>query len=87
MFYMLFHGLASAYLLIEFSHSRDFHSYNTRNRDSLRLPLARTTKYQASFRFRGAKIWNTVPLDLRSKHDVKTFAFGLKKHLIRSKPK
>ena len=44
----------------EFSHSRDFHSYNTRHRDLLRLPLARTTKYEGSFRFSGAKIWNTV---------------------------
>ena len=38
------HGLAPAYLLNEFSRSRDFHSYNTRHRDLLRLPLARTTK-------------------------------------------
>ena len=37
------HGLAPAYLLNEFSHARDFHSYNTRHRDVLRLPLARTT--------------------------------------------
>ena len=40
------HGLAPAYLLNEFSHARDFHSNNTRHRDLLRLPLARTTKYQ-----------------------------------------
>ena len=33
-------GLAPAYLLIEFSHSRDFQSYNTRYKDLLRLPLA-----------------------------------------------
>ena len=33
-------GLAPAYLLNEFSHSRDFHSYNTRYKDLLRLPLA-----------------------------------------------
>ena len=44
----------------EFSHSRDVHSCNTRHRDLLRLPLARTTKYEGSFRFSGAKIWNTV---------------------------
>ena len=33
------HGLAPAYLLNEFSHLRDFHSYNTRHRDLLRLLL------------------------------------------------
>ena len=76
-------GLAPAYLLNEFSHARDFHSYNTRHRDLLRLPLARTTKYQGSFRFSGAKNWNTLPLamrSLRSKHDFNRFEFGLKRH-------
>ena len=80
------HGLAPAYLIDEFSHSRDFHSYNTCHRDLLRLPLARTTKYQGSFRFSGAKIWNTLPLDLRSEHDIYEFALiDLKRH-FRSKP-
>ena len=59
-----------AHLFNEFSHSRDFHSYNTRHRDLLPLPLARTTKYQGSFRFSGAKFWNTFPLDLTSEHDI-----------------
>ena len=44
------HGLAPAYLLNEFSHSRDFHSFNTRYRHLLCLQLAGTTKYQGSFR-------------------------------------
>ena len=79
------HGLTTAYLLNEFSHARDFHSYNTRHRDLLRLSLARTTKYQGSFRFSGAKIWNTLPLALRSEHDLNKFGFGLKRH-FRSKP-
>ena len=74
------HSLAPAYLLNEFSHSRDFHSCNTRYRDLLRLPLARTTKYQGSFRFNGAKISNTLPLALRSEHDFNNFGFGLKRH-------
>ena len=79
------HGLAPAYLLNEFSHVRDIHSYNTHHRDLLRLPLARTTKYQSSLGFSGEKIWNTLPLDLRSKHDLNKFGFGLKGH-FRSKP-
>ena len=72
-------NLAPPYLLNEFSHSRDFHSYNTRHRGLLRLPLARTTKYQDCFRFSGTKIWNSLPLDLRRTHDLNKS--GLKKHL------
>ena len=79
------HGLAPAYLLNEFSHAHDFHSYNTRHRDFLRLPLAQTTKYQGSLRFSGAKIWDTLPLALRSEHDLNKLGFGLKRH-FRSKP-
>ena len=60
------------YLLKEFSQSRDFHSYNTCHR------------YQGSFRFSRAKIWNMLPLALRSEPDNK-FAFGLNKH-FRSEP-
>ena len=52
----MLHGLAPAYLLNDISHAHDFPSYNTRHRDLLRLPSARTTKYQGSFRFSGAKI-------------------------------
>ena len=79
------HGLAPAYLLNEFSHARDFHLCNTRHRDLLCLPLARTTKYQGSFRFSGAKIWNMLPLTLRSEHHLNKFEFSLKRH-FRSKP-
>ena len=67
---MSLHGLAPPYLLNEFSQSRDFRSYNKRHRDLLPLLLARTTKYKSSFRFSGAKIWNTLPLDLRREHDI-----------------
>ena len=49
------------------------------------LPLARTAKYQGSFRFREAKIWNTLPLALRSEHDLNKFGLGLKWR-FRSKP-
>ena len=82
---MSLHGLAPPYLLNEFSQSPDFRSYNKRHRDLLRLLLARTTKYKGSFRFSGAKIWNTLPLDLRREYDINKFAFGLKRH-FRSKP-
>ncbi len=38
------------YLLTEFKYAHQVHTYNTRHRDLLRLPLAKTTKYQGSFR-------------------------------------
>ena len=78
------HGKAPAYLLNEFSHMHDFHSSHAIKICSV-SPLARTTKYQGSFRFSGARIWNTLPLALRSEHDLNKFGFGLKRH-FRTKP-
>ena len=49
------HGIAPSYLLLEFTHANLFHGYNTRSRDLLRLPFAKTTKYQGSFRINGAR--------------------------------
>ena len=38
-------GLAPAYLLDDFHSSEQIHTYNTRNKDLIRLPLAKTTKF------------------------------------------
>ena len=70
-------GLAPAYLLHDFHYSRDFHAYNTRNKDLLRLPLAKTTKYQTSFRYNGAKAWNDLPYKLRIENSLSKFNKGL----------
>ena len=79
------HGLTPAYVLKEISHSVDFDSYNTRYRDLLHLPLVRTTSTRALLGSPGAKIWNTLPLALRSHYNLKKFRFGLKRQ-FRSKP-
>ena len=47
--YKCLNNLAPPYLLDEFKHASYYHNYNTRHRDLLRLPLARTSKYQSSF--------------------------------------
>jgi hypothetical protein len=41
-------GLAPEYLIGEFVHASAIHTYRTRHRDLLRIPLAKTTKYQGS---------------------------------------
>ena len=79
------HGLAPAYLLNEFSHSRDFHSYNTRYRDLLRLRYLGLLSTRAPLGSPGAKIWNSLPLALRIHYNLNKFRFGLKRHL-KSKP-
>ena len=48
--YKCINGLAPAYLLDDFHSSEQIHNYNTRNKDLIRLPLAKTTKFQTSFK-------------------------------------
>ena len=74
------HGMAPAYLLSEFKHAHQVHSYYTRYRDLLRLPLAKTAKYQDSFRYSGACAYNTLPPSIRSVQDLKEFKIKAKKH-------
>ena len=53
--YYCINGLAPAYLLDDFHSSEQTHNYNTRNKDLIRLPLAKTTKFQTSFKYNAAK--------------------------------
>ena len=76
------YGLAPAYLLNEFNFSLDFHKYKTRNKDLIRVTRAKTTKYQSSFRYNGAKAWNTLPHLVRTETSLSSFKHKLKKHLF-----
>ena len=77
------HGIAPSYLLSEFRHGHQIHAYNTRQRDQLRLPPARTTKYQGSFRFSGTRAFNTLPRNITTLHELNTFKINVKRHFKR----
>jgi hypothetical protein len=47
----------------------------------LRLPLARTKKYQNSFRYNGAKTWNLLQSSFRIETCFSKFKIDLKKFL------
>ena len=74
------HQLAPACLLHNFSYSSDFHTYNTCHKEQLRLPLARTKKYQTSFQYNGAKVWNTLLKHIRQITSLPRFKQALKSH-------
>ena len=73
--------MAPSYLLSEFKHAYEIHRFNTRGRDLLRLPLARTAKYQGSFRINGARAFNAQPRKLRHIEKLNEFKTKLKVHL------
>ena len=61
-------NLAPPYLLNEFNFSSDIHKCNTRKKELLRQLLARTFKFQSSFRLNAVKIWNLLPAKIRPKN-------------------
>ena len=74
-------GIAPPYLLTEFRHAHLFHGHNTRSRDLLRPPFAKTTKYQGSFGINGARTYNTLPRIIRQVEMLSEFKIKLKRHL------
>ena len=76
------HGIAPSYLLSEFRHAHLFHGYNTRIRDLLHPPFAKTTytNYQGSFRINGAWTYNTLPRIIRQVETLSEFKIKLKRH-------
>ena len=75
------HSMAPSYLLSEFKHAHEIHSYNTRHHDPLRPPLAKTSKYQGNFRINGAREYNAFPRSIRQIREVNEFKTELKSHL------
>ena len=78
--YKCINGLAPAHLLDYFHSSEQNHNYDTRNKDLIRLPLAKTTKFQTSFKCNAAKSWNTLPRILRHDQSLTSFKLRVKKH-------
>ena len=76
--YKCLNNLAPNYLLSNFQRSREYHTYNTRCKDFLRLPRAKTTKYQGSFRINGARTWNALPPQIRKNNSISAFKAKLK---------
>ena len=76
------HELAPNYLLNEFNQASTIHSYNTRNRDKLRPPFAKTQKYKNSFRIYGATTWNKLPRIIRNIDDFHKFKERLRHYFI-----
>ena len=55
------------------------HHYDTRQFDQLEPPITRTNSYGTlSFRFEGAKIWNSLPIEIKCSETIETFKSALR---------
>ena len=60
------------------------HSHNTRFKlnGNLHAPAYSTSKAQCSFIYRATRIWNSLPVEIRSCDDLYSFKVLLKRHLL-----
>ena len=66
-------GMAPSYLLGDFNQAKKYHTYDTRHKDLIRLPLAKSSKYQSNFRYNGGCTLNNLPKAIRSLESLETF--------------
>ena len=55
---------------------------STRSYNNLRLPLCRTSHAQLNILFRGPKLWNQLPQDIKRETSRPTFKRKLKKNML-----
>ena len=82
MTYKCIHGMAPHYLTSKFCNRASIHGRKTRNCDQLQIPLYTSAAGQRSFKFRGAKIWNSLDTDLKEHKSLKHFKLALKSRLF-----
>ena len=59
---------------------REIHNYNTRGNSQLRLPFTKLKKYQQSFFYVGIKMWNEIPIQIKSANSLVSFKRKLITH-------
>lgn len=62
MTYKCIHGMAPHYLTSKFCNRASIHVRKTLNCDQLQIPLYTSAAGQRSFKFKGAKIWNSLDM-------------------------
>ena len=83
MTYKCVYDLAPLYLSVKLTKRSNIHSRNTRKRDSLNIPLFRTTAGQRTFQYRAASIWNNLDSQMKN-YSLKKFKVEMKDKLLSS---
>jgi hypothetical protein len=82
MMYKIVHGLAPEYLMEMFTFQSSLNDYSLcQSKLNFELPVNRTDYYNSSFAFTGAKLWNSLPDELKHEPSLKRFIKRLE-HLL-----
>ena len=77
----ILNGLAPSYLSNYISKRTGIHSYNTRFRENLDVPMCRTATAQLSFHYRSTNTWYSLSASTRNSKTLTNFKHGAKLEL------
>ena len=80
--YCFHHNLLPKVFKTFFALNADFHSYDTRAKNQLHLPVSRTRIKQSQVRFAGVKLWNSLPFNIINSLSLESFKRKLRNHLL-----
>lgn len=80
--YKILNGLTTSNV-IKFQRGDEVHTYNTRNREHIRLPQPRNNHGLKQIEYRGGAILNSLPPEVKNAVSLGVFKSGLKKALMR----
>ena len=85
MLYKIVNGLAPPYLECYVNKRSAIHSYNTRSRDNLVVPLCRTATAQRSFSYRAITAWNSlISEETKNSATLSVFKRAVKREIYNS---
>lgn len=62
--------------------TRDVPNYNLRNNNILEIPRMKTNHGQSSIKYQGVKVWNSLPLHVKTHQTIVPFKKSLKSYLL-----
>ena len=83
MVYKSLHGLTPSYISDLFHTSGENYGYSLRNSHiNLHLPKPRTNMMKRSFSYKGAQLWNSLPIELHESQSLNGFKYKCKQYLL-----
>ena len=84
MVYKALNHMSPEYITDLFTKVSETHNRSTRSVDNdlLHIPSFKTSLFENSFSVSAARLWNTVPLDIRMASSLEAFKHSIKNHLL-----
>ena len=73
--------LPSAFLAY-FDKNKIIHQYNTRQKDDFHTHSVQSEVGKRAIKFKGCKLWNSLPVELKEIESCFSFKYRLKNHLL-----